>query len=87
MVPESAAREAGFSAYPAAMSPVVVCGRPQNLARARELAAALGGEAVVRALATTALGRPWIVTVPPTEIALTAVGGRRCSTRTPAPSA
>ncbi len=28
-----------------AMSPVVVCGRPQNLARAREFAAALGGEA------------------------------------------
>lgn len=52
------------------MARVVVCGRPQNLARARELAAALGGEATASPWRRP-LGRtPWIVTVPPSELAL-----------------
>jgi hypothetical protein len=55
------------------MSPVVVCGRPQNLARARELAAALGGEAVAAPWRRPLSGEAWIVTVPPTELALTTV--------------
>ena len=55
------------------MSPVVVCGRAQNLARARELAAALGGEAVAAPWRRPLSGDPWIVTVPPTELALATV--------------
>ena len=55
------------------MVPVVVCGRPQNLARARELAAALGGEATAAPWRRPLTGGPWIVTVPPTELALAAV--------------
>src|SRR3954451_5990508 len=55
------------------MAPVVVCGRPQNLARARELAAALGGEATAAPWRRPLTGGPWIVTVPPTELALAAV--------------
>ena len=58
------------------MVPVVVCGRPQNLERARELAAALGGEATSSPWRRPVSRRPWIVTVPPTEIALAAVWGR-----------
>jgi glycosyltransferase involved in cell wall biosynthesis len=52
------------------MSRVVVCGRPQNLARARELAAALGGHAVSSPWRRPGDRRPWIVTAPPTELAL-----------------
>ena len=58
------------------MSPVVVCGRPQNLARAREFAAALGGEATSSPWRRPLSRHPWIVTVPPTEIALAAVWPR-----------
>jgi hypothetical protein len=58
------------------MSPVVVCGRPQNLARARELAVALGGEATSSPWRRPLSRRPWIVTVPPTEIALAAIWRR-----------
>ena len=55
------------------MSPVIVCGRPQNLARAREFAAALGGEATSSPWRRPLSRQPWIVAVPPTEIALAAV--------------
>src|SRR4029078_4729533 len=55
------------------MSPVVVCGRPQNLARARELAAALGGEATAAPWRRPLTGGPWSVSVPPAELALAAV--------------
>jgi hypothetical protein len=55
------------------MAPVVVCGRPQNLARARELAAALGGEATAAPWRRPIARGPWIVTVPPTELALATV--------------
>jgi hypothetical protein len=58
------------------MVPVVVCGRPQNLQRAREFAAALGGEATSSYWRRPLSRRPWIVTVPPTEIAITAVWPR-----------
>jgi hypothetical protein len=58
------------------MAPVVVCGRPQNLARAREFAAALGGEATTSPWRRPISRQPWIVTVPPTEIALAAVWPR-----------
>ena len=58
------------------MVPVVVCGRPQNLERARELAAALGGEATSAFWRRPLSRRPWIVTVPPTEIGLAAVWSR-----------
>jgi glycosyltransferase involved in cell wall biosynthesis len=58
------------------MSPVVVCGRPQNLARAREFAAALGGEATSSPWRRPISRRPWIVTVPPTEIGLASVWPR-----------
>jgi glycosyltransferase involved in cell wall biosynthesis len=58
------------------MSPVVVCGRPQNLARARELAVALGGEATASPWRRPFSRRPWIVAVPPTEIALAAIWRR-----------
>jgi hypothetical protein len=58
------------------MSTVVVCGRPQHLARARELAAALGGEATTSPWRRPISRQPWIVTVPPTETALAAVWPR-----------
>ncbi len=58
------------------MVPVVVCGRPQNLERARELAAALGGEATSSPWRRPLSRKPWIITVPPTELALAAVWPR-----------
>ena len=58
------------------MARVVVCGRPQNLQRAREFAVALDGEATASPWRRPVSRKPWIVTVPPTEIALAAVWPR-----------